>query len=162
MKSILGIIVMVLVISGLSASLWAGWAEDKSEKAQREKTFMRVKLIHTQKVLEGLLTEDYDTIINHSQKMSLLTRALAWQTLETTAYTERSVEFRRSVDFLTQEAKNKNLDGVSLAYIDMTIKCLECHKYVRKKRHTHLDYPKTLESSESRLAHIPVNRDARQ
>ncbi len=146
MKKVSRMVAMSLAMVGLSASLWIAWAEDKSEQAQREKTFMRAKLIHTQKALEGLLTEDFDTIIQHSQKMSLLTRALSWQTLETTEYTQRSTAFRRSVDTLTQAAKKKNLDRASLAYLEMTIQCFQCHQYVRKKRHTRLRHPKMLDS----------------
>ena len=121
---------------------------------------MRAKLMHTQKVLEGLLTEDFDEIVKHAQKLSLLTQALGWQTLEGTEYTQRSTDFRRSVDKLTEEAKKKNLDGVSLAYIDITIKCMQCHKYVRKMRHTSLDPLKTLDSSPpTRWAHVSAYRD---
>ena len=121
---------------------------------------MRAKLTHMQKVLEGLLTEDFDEIVKHAQKMSLLTQALGWQTLEGTEYTQRSTDFRRSVEKLTQEAKKKNLDGVSLAYIDITIKCLQCHKYVRKMRHTSLDPLKRLDSvNPIRQAHAPAYRD---
>ena len=100
---------------------------------------MRAKLSHIQKVLEGLLTEDFDLMIVHSQKISLLTRALGWHMLESTEYAERSTEFRRSVNQLTQEAKKKDIDAAALAYIDVTMKCFQCHKYVRKMRHTYLD-----------------------
>jgi len=93
---------------------------------------MRAKLTHTQKILEGLLTEDFEVIVTHSQKMNLLTRALEWQMLEAAEYTQRSTDFRRSLDKLTEEAKKKNLDGSTLAYIDITIKCFQCHQYIRK------------------------------
>ncbi|ETX03962.1 cytochrome c [Candidatus Entotheonella palauensis] len=159
MKKVNRVLIIGLAITGLYASLWIAWAEDKSESVHREKTFMRAKLIHTQQVLEGLLTEDFDEIVKHSQKMSLLTRALAWQMLEAAEYSQRSAEFRRSVDQLTEAAKKKNLDGVSLAYIDITIKCVECHKYVRKMRHTHLDRLKIFDSGhDSRLARADVRQ----
>ena len=163
MKTIKSILIIGLAVTGLCASLWDVWAEDKSENVQQEKTFMRAKLIHTQKVLEGLLAEDFDEIVKHSQKMSLLTQALGWQMLEATEYTQRSTEFRRSVDKLTEEAKKKNLDGVSLAYIDITIKCFQCHKYVRKMRHTYLDPLKRLDSGNSiRLTRVSAYRDRAQ
>jgi hypothetical protein len=106
---------------------------------------MRAKLIHTQKVLEGLLTDDFEMIVTHAQKMSLLTQGLGWQMIKGKEYTQRSAAFRRSVDQLTDAANKKNLDGVSLAYIDITIQCFQCHQYVRKMRHTHLNPPKHLD-----------------
>jgi len=99
---------------------------------QKERTFMRAKLTHTQKILEGLVAEDFEVIVTHSQKMNLLTRALEWQMLEAAEYTQHSTDFRRSLDKLTEEAKKNNLDGSALAYIDITIKCFQCHEYVRK------------------------------
>ena len=47
---------------------------------------------------------------------------------------EHSVEFRRTADAITAAAKKKNLDGAALAYVDMTMKCVNCHKYVRGVR----------------------------
>ena len=102
-------------------------------------TFMRAKLVHSQKVLEGLTTEDYDLTAKQSQQMSLLSLASTWQVIETPEYTRRSNEFRRAVDDLTKAAKNKNLDGATLAYVNVTLKCIECHKYVRTVRQASTD-----------------------
>ena len=97
-------------------------------------TFMRAKLGHSQKVLEGLTTENFDLVAKESQQMSLLSLASTWQVIETPEYTRRSNEFRRAVDDLTKAGKNKNLDGATLAYVNVTLKCVECHKYVRHVR----------------------------
>jgi hypothetical protein len=132
------ILAIGLAVISLCTGFWVAWAENKSEPAQKETTFMRTKLLHAQKVLEGLLTEDFEMIVTHAQKMSLLTQGLGWQVLQGQEYTQRSTAFRRSVDQLTEAAKKKNPDGVSLAYIDVTIQCFQCHQYVRKMRHTHL------------------------
>jgi hypothetical protein len=93
--------------------------------------FMRPKLKHSQGVLEGLTTENYEMIAKHSQEMSLLSQASNWQVLQTVEYRERSTEFRRSVDALTEAAKKRQLDTAALAYVDVTLKCVSCHKYVR-------------------------------
>ena len=93
--------------------------------------FMRPKLKHSQGVLEGLTTENYEMIAKHSQDISLLSQASTWQVLQTVEYRERSTEFRRSVDALTEAAKKRQLDAAALAYVDVTLKCVNCHKYVR-------------------------------
>lgn len=102
---------------------------------------MRAKLQHAQKVLEGLTLEDYDLISDNAQKMSLLSNAAQWQVIQTPEYVRRSGEFRRATDALTAAAKRKNLDGATLAYVRMTIRCVECHKYVRSVRHARLERP---------------------
>ena len=38
---------------------------------------------------------------------------------------------RRIAEKLEKSAKDKRLDGATLAYVDMTLSCVECHKYVR-------------------------------
>ena len=132
MQKVNRIFIIILTAMGLCASLWGAWAADKSEEVEKGTTFMRAKLGHSQQILEGLLTEDFKMIITRAQKMSLLTRALDWAMLEAPEYLERSAEFRRSVDQLADQAKQNNLDGVALAYLDVTIKCVQCHEYVRK------------------------------
>ena len=103
-----------------------------SQESDKVAIFMRAKLEHSQKVLEGLTLEDFDKIAKHAQEMSLLSQAATWQVLQTPEYHDRSVEFRRSVDAITEAARKKNLEGAALAYMDATMKCVSCHKYVRK------------------------------
>jgi cytochrome c556 len=52
--------------------------------------------------------------------------------LQTPEYHDRSMEFRRSADAMTEAARKKNLEGAALAYVDVTMKCVACHKYVRQ------------------------------
>lgn len=96
--------------------------------------FMRAKLTHSTKVLEGLTNEDFDLIAKHSQAMSLLCQDEEWQVLKTAEYTERSRDFRRVVDELTAAAKAKNLEAATLAYVDTTMKCVSCHSYLRRTK----------------------------
>ncbi len=94
--------------------------------------FMRAKLTHSEKVLDGLTREDYELIAKHSQAMSLLCQDEEWQVLKTAEYSERSREFRRSVDELSAAARAKNLEAATLAYVDTTMKCVSCHSYLRR------------------------------
>jgi hypothetical protein len=98
------------------------------------KDFMRKKLVHSQKLLEGLATDDLESIAKHSQELSLLSQESNWQVLQTPDYLQHSIEFRRAVDELTKAAKARNADGAALAYLDVTMKCVTCHKYVRGVR----------------------------
>lgn len=101
--------------------------------------FMKAKLAHSQQVLKGLAMEDFDLIAKHSQAMSLLCVDEIWMVLQTPEYRERSTEFRRSVDAVTDAARKKNLEAAALGYVDVTLKCVNCHKYVRKVRMARLD-----------------------
>jgi len=52
--------------------------------------------------------------------------------INTPEYLMHSREFRRAAERMRDAAKQKNLDAAALAYMQMTLKCVECHKHVRK------------------------------
>ena len=93
--------------------------------------FMRAKLAHSQDVLEGLATADFDLIERVAQELSLASLDSSWQVLQTDDYVRQSAEFRRPCDSLRAAAQQKNLDGATVAWMDVTLKCVQCHKYVR-------------------------------
>ena len=96
--------------------------------------FMRAKLAHSQNVLEGLTVEDFDLIDKGAQQLSLASDDASWQVLQTEDYARQSADFRRSCDSLRKAAKAQNLDGAALAWREVTMKCVQCHKYVRDER----------------------------
>ena len=57
-----------------------------------------------------------------------------WNVIQTPEYQQRSDEFRRHARALTKAAQDKNLDGATLAYVQLTLACVECHKHVRHFR----------------------------
>lgn len=131
---------LLLPVCGLLliGSLFLPRAQTEQPDALGE--FMRAKLEHSQKILEGLTTENYDMIAKNSQELSLLSLAASWQVLQTPEYNQQSLEFRRLADQISKAAEDKNLDGAALAYVGMTMKCVECHKYVRGAKTAQLDF----------------------
>ena len=97
------------------------------------KEFMRDKLALSQKVLEGLTLEDFQLIITKSERLSAMSQEATWQVFQNPDYERFSQDFRRNADALTKAARNKNLDGATLAYVKVTMSCVECHKFVRGK-----------------------------
>lgn len=111
------------------------------ENEETIEKFMRAKLTHSQVLLEALAVEDYDKLVKSSQEMSLLTLAESWQVLQTADYLHESMAFRRSADALNAAAKKKNLDGAALAYVEMTMNCVRCHKMVRHAKMAAAEQP---------------------
>ena len=133
--------VVTIMATLLLSVLTRGHTQEPDAIKDNAKAFMRAKLTQSQRALEGLTTEDFDKIAKASQEMSLLSQANQWQVLQTTDYVRRSAEFRRELDALTNAARKKNLDGATLAYLKVTINCIECHKYVRSIRQARTDTP---------------------
>lgn len=95
------------------------------------KRFMRAKLEASQTVLEGLVTENFDQVITGAEKMNVMSKAAEWQVVKGPIYNQHSAEFQRASQRLIKQAKEKNLEGATLAYLQLTMNCVTCHKYVR-------------------------------
>jgi hypothetical protein len=120
-----------LVSIGVSSLVEVGSAAQAPNKSG---AFMRVKLDHAQQLLAAIALEDYESISRHSQKISLLTEDENWRVLQTIDYRRHSDDFRRASNAVTDAARKKNLDGAVLAYMQMTMHCVQCHKHVRSQK----------------------------
>ena len=119
--------VLLIAVAGLPATL----VQPKRNRAAKE--FMRDKLELSQRVLEGVATEAYDPIVASGTRLSAMTQEADWRRIHNPDYDQQSLAFRRQVDALVKAAKEKNLDAATLAYVRMTMSCVECHKLVRGK-----------------------------
>jgi hypothetical protein len=120
-----------LAASAVAAVAIVGIAAEAPPEPDRVAVFMRAKLGHAEHVLEGLAVADYELIERAAQELSLASLDSNWQVLQTEDYVRQSAEFRRACDALKKAAQEKNLDGAALAWVDVTLKCVQCHKYVR-------------------------------
>jgi hypothetical protein len=50
-----------------------------------------------------------------------------------------SAALRRNAESLIDNCKDRNLDAAALSYVELTLTCVRCHKYVREVRMTRLD-----------------------
>jgi hypothetical protein len=123
----------VWISGGVAAAVCAAvTAQDTAVDAVA--VFMRAKLDHSKNVLEGLALADFDLIARGAQELSLASQESSWQVLQTEDYARLSAEFRRSCDSLRSAAKAENLDGAVLAWMEVTQKCVQCHRYIRDER----------------------------
>jgi hypothetical protein len=130
-------LVLVIVCLTLAVGFSTGRGKDNDSKDLKE--LMQRKLKYGQKVLEGLALKNFDTIANSAEELMEVSKAAEWKVVKTPRYEVYGNEFRRNAETMIQSAKAKNLDGATLAYVDMTLTCVKCHKYVREVRMGRLD-----------------------
>ncbi|HAM73420.1 MAG TPA: hypothetical protein DCM86_17440 [Verrucomicrobiales bacterium] len=114
--------------------LGADRARAPAPKAPVIREFMRQKLAHSQSVLEGLALEDYNLVLLNARKLVAMSQEGSWRVLEAPEYGEQSLAFRRNAEALVKAANMASLDAATLAYVKMTMSCIECHKYVRSRQ----------------------------
>ena len=127
MKAKIALVLVVAIVTGAGVML----AQTKRDRVAKE--FMREKLGHSQRVLEGIVTEDFDLIIAKGAVLSAMTREADWRLFENPEYDEQSRMFRRHVDAIVKAARDKNSEAATLAYVRMTMSCVDCHRLVRGK-----------------------------
>jgi hypothetical protein len=120
------------------ASFFAGTTSTyaQAEKESGVKQAMRQKVAYSQQVLIGITLEDYGLIVNNAQKLVELSNKTNWYSRQVPEYELFLNEFRRKAQELMEAGKQKNLDAASLAYVQMTLSCVSCHKFIRKSSDT--------------------------
>ena len=96
-----------VVLGVLAVVAAAAFAAAVKSEQPRGFAILAREVSHSQKALEGLTTADFDLIAKNSQAMSLLSQESTWNVLQTTEYLERSQDFRRTCDSMTEARERK-------------------------------------------------------
>jgi hypothetical protein len=54
-----------------------------------------------------------------------------WRVSTDMMYRRYSNEFSVAVEELLKESEDQDMDGTSMAWVNVTMKCLKCHEWVR-------------------------------
>jgi hypothetical protein len=122
-----------LALLAMGATLLVARGQEPRPRTRAD--FMRLKLEYSKLVLEGLTLENYATIIKNAEALKRLSEAAEWEvpTIPNVGeYVTFTSEFQRLADELVKKAREKNMDGATLAYLRLTMNCVNCHKYVRQ------------------------------
>jgi hypothetical protein len=96
--------------------------------------FMRRKLDLSRDALKGVVTEDFALIKRTAEGMEKMSRQAEWEVFRMDEYNRLSADFRRVARSLAKQAEKKNVEGAALAYVQLTLSCVECHKFTRGVR----------------------------
>jgi len=105
-------------------------ADDKPDTATSK--IMEKKLQLSQAILSAVAKEDFVGMSKHAGGLLVLTKE-QWIRNETPEFRAQLKDFWLVVDGLKTAADEKNADGATLAYVQMTLCCVKCHKYLRDR-----------------------------
>jgi hypothetical protein len=95
---------------------------------------MREKLMHSQRILEAILTSNFGLRERESTALSKATEAPGWFVLEGPEYQRQSAAFLRATRDLVEAAKERDLDAAANYYTTLTMTCYQCHRYMKNAR----------------------------
>lgn len=129
--------IAALFIIGSGVVAW-GFQDSEQDpilkpKALDNSEFMARKLEAAKNIVSGLATEDFELIAKSASDLTLLSQESNWEVFQTDRYVRMSNDFRDSSTRLRDNAREKNLDGATLGYFEVTLNCVRCHKYIRTK-----------------------------
>lgn len=95
------------------------------------KGVMKAKLLCAQRVLDGIATEDFALISTNAARLARLSQSAAWQARQTPEYQRLTADFLRQAEALAKAARRQNIEAATLAYFQLTMSCVNCHKALR-------------------------------
>lgn len=106
--------------------------------AQVRNQLMIDKLQNTQKLLEGIALGKFDMIEKHANELVRISKTAEWLNQKVPRYEHFSTGFQQAAEEIAKKARDKNMDGVTLAYFDLTKSCVRCHQHIREVRDARL------------------------
>ena len=117
----------IIVLSLFAYSTIAADKEDQTKPSY----WMQKKLGYSEKILGGLVSRDFDAIAKNAHSMGALSHIEKWVRGNTPEYRAQVRVFQNATEQLSRMAEEKNLDGAALAYVQLSLSCVNCHKVVR-------------------------------
>lgn len=134
---------LVVFLLGGGVALLA--AENKRTTAPSDETeaaLMRAKLASSQKMVEGLMTQDFRLVENGAQELEKICRATQWHAEEDQVYAHYRGELARTAKKLAELARDGDQDGAMYTFMHSVTTCMGCHDYCRDVLHVAQEDPK--------------------
>ena len=93
---------------------------------------MKAKAGYAHRLLDAIVMEDFDAAREQSFRLKAVAETGDWKVLDTPEYVEESEAFVRATERLLEAASNRSGDGAALAYMDVALRCVHCHRYLRE------------------------------
>ena len=126
----------LIIAAALIGGVGAAFAAAQTVALDR---LMRVKLEHSQQVLGAMVTSNWAELQRHSEELRRVAQDPAWEVLTTPEYVRQSAAFVRASEDLADAAKRRDGEAAPLAYVSLTMSCVQCHRYVARRRLAHAD-----------------------
>jgi hypothetical protein len=135
---------MVWALAGCFALMMLGPAtgleQDRGDASEKQPVsyWMQKKLEFSQNILAGLADADFDRIVENAQAMRNLSKIEGFVRGQTRGYRTQLRIFEESADEIIRQGQKDSVEGAALAFAQLTISCVNCHKQLRGQQ----DHPR--------------------
>ena len=126
-------------IFALLAVCQAANAQAPQEQAEAKTTekyssgWMKLKLEYSQNLLAGIAKSDFDSIVQNAEGMRGLTMVEEFIRGKKPGYSLQLEIFKDANSEMIKQAQHGNLEGTALAFTQLTLSCVNCHKRIREE-----------------------------
>ncbi len=121
------VIGFLVVLALLFVALRAAGAAEPEEPSY----WMKKKMEYSEKILAGLAKADFEAIEKNAKSMNALSQIEKWVQTGSPGYQAQLAALRSANKSLMRTAQEKDVDGASLAFMQLTLSCVQCHKIIR-------------------------------
>ncbi len=123
-----------LLAAAVVLALLAVPSSSQEKKKREPDPLMILKLKESQTLLEGLALNDMAKVQSSAEELLRISKAAQFRrALSTAKYEYFANTFQRAAETAIEKAKAKNIDGATLAYLDLTVTCVRCHQHTREE-----------------------------
>ena len=134
-KRLIAIVTVTMALLPAAAGRVAQAQDPKvpsGQEKERSASFWMERKLHLSKdLLAGITAADFDKIAVSAQAMRGLNKVEAFIRSRTPGYRTQLQIFDESLAEIVEQADKDNVEGAALAFTQLTISCVNCHKQIR-------------------------------
>lgn len=96
-----------------------------------EDALMEAKSRYAHALLDALVREDFGAMRDQALRLKAVAGTADWKASESAAYVRLSDAFVAATNDLAGAARAGDGNAAALAYMDLTMKCVQCHRLLR-------------------------------
>lgn len=125
-----------IVLGTLSLFLGWAWVQGDSgapnvQNDSKQSALMRAKLASTQRIVDGLVSKDFNDIAKGADEIMKICKAEEWEARQDDVYGHHRRELMLQAEKISAAAQRENLDGAAYSFIHSLTTCISCHEYCR-------------------------------
>jgi hypothetical protein len=133
-KKLLIVLLTLGCLLSLNYESSPGGDRGKPGKKKEVSAWMQAKTSFSKEILQGLTEANFDKISLNAKALNITSFLEGWAKADQPEYRQQITLFNSANKELIRQAEAKNLYGATLAFNQLTVSCVQCHRIVREAK----------------------------